>query len=122
MRSSGSTVVATALVGHGRAEAAGCPLRRRKGRQLTQISGIESHSAQIFQTENNRESPPRLGFSDNLLTGHPGPTLMDEVWVGDITYIPLSQLIQLSVDAHGSVFAAHRWLVVPSYHDRRIGD
>lgn len=36
------------------------------------------------------ESRHRLGYSQNLLTGRAAPTSLNEVWVGDITYIPLA--------------------------------
>ena len=36
------------------------------------------------------ESRHRLGYNQNLLTGRAAPEQIDEVWVGDITYIPLA--------------------------------
>jgi putative transposase len=35
------------------------------------------------------ESRHRLGYNQNLLVGRAAPTKSNEVWVGDITYIPL---------------------------------
>lgn len=35
------------------------------------------------------ESRHRLGYNQNLLAGRAAPTRSNEVWVGDITYIPL---------------------------------
>lgn len=35
------------------------------------------------------ESRHRLGYNPNLLLGRAAPTTINEVWVGDITYIPL---------------------------------
>jgi transposase InsO family protein len=35
------------------------------------------------------ESRHRLGYNQNLLVGRAAPTRSNEVWVGDITYIPL---------------------------------
>jgi len=35
------------------------------------------------------ESRHRLGYNQNLLVGREAPTRSNEVWVGDITYIPL---------------------------------
>lgn len=35
------------------------------------------------------ESRHRLGYNQNLLVGRAAPCRMNEVWVGDITYIPL---------------------------------
>jgi len=36
------------------------------------------------------ESRHRLGYNQNLLAGRARPTRINEVWVGDITYIPLA--------------------------------
>jgi putative transposase len=36
------------------------------------------------------ESRHRLGYNQNLLAGRAAPTNIHEVWVGDITYIPLA--------------------------------
>ena len=41
-----------------------------------------------FKTKTT-ESRHRLGFNENLLAAYPGPSTINEVWVGDITYIPL---------------------------------
>src|SRR4029450_5613255 len=35
------------------------------------------------------DSQHRLGYSPNLLLETPEPTRSDELWVGDITYVPL---------------------------------
>ncbi|MEZ6094377.1 MAG: IS3 family transposase [Pirellulaceae bacterium] len=56
--------------------------------RLLKSQGLRAIQPRSFKPKTT-ESRHRLGFNDNLLTGHPGPTLMDEVWVGDITYIPL---------------------------------
>src|SRR5690606_8253798 len=36
------------------------------------------------------ESRHRLGYNQNLLAGRAAPTRSNEVWVGDITYIPIT--------------------------------
>ena len=36
------------------------------------------------------ESRHTLGYNDNLLLSHPGPSGINQLWVGDITYIPIS--------------------------------
>jgi transposase InsO family protein len=40
-------------------------------------------------TPRTTESRHGLGYNQNLLVGRAAPTRIDEVWVGDITYIPL---------------------------------
>mgnify|MGYP002624730565 FL=1 len=40
-------------------------------------------------TPRTTESRHRLGYNQNLLAGREAPTRSNEVWVGDITYIPL---------------------------------
>jgi putative transposase len=36
------------------------------------------------------ESRYRLGYNENLLLHHPEPSAIDQIWVGDITYIPIA--------------------------------
>jgi len=40
-------------------------------------------------TPRTTESRHRLGYNQNLLVGRAAPSRMNEVWVGDITYIPV---------------------------------
>ena len=37
------------------------------------------------------DSRHKLGYNDNLLMNAVAPTRMNQVWVGDITYIPLTR-------------------------------
>eukprot|EP01025_Chloroclados_australasicus_P006533 TRINITY_DN12098_c1_g1_i2.p1 TRINITY_DN12098_c1_g1~~TRINITY_DN12098_c1_g1_i2.p1 ORF type:complete len:290 (-),score=23.94 TRINITY_DN12098_c1_g1_i2:168-1037(-) len=41
-------------------------------------------------TPRTTQSRHRLGYNENLLEGRQSPAGMNQVWVGDITYIPLS--------------------------------
>ena len=55
---------------------------------------LKSLGFQAIQPKSYRprttESRHRLGYNQNLLAGRAAPTNINEVWVGDITYIPLA--------------------------------
>lgn len=55
---------------------------------------LKTRGFQAIQPKSYRprttESRHRLGYSQNLLAGRALPTKINEVWVGDITYIPLA--------------------------------
>ena len=54
---------------------------------------LKTQSLRAIQPKSFRprttDSRHRLGYSPNLLRGRAAPARVDEVWVGDITYIPL---------------------------------
>lgn len=56
--------------------------------RLLKSQGLKAIQPKSFKPKTT-ESRHRLGFNDNLMVSHPGPSSIDEVWVGDITYIPL---------------------------------
>lgn len=56
--------------------------------RLLKTQGLTAIQPKSFKPKTT-ESRHRLGFNDNLLAAHPGPTSINRVWVGDITYIPL---------------------------------
>lgn len=56
--------------------------------RLLKTQGLRAIQPKSFQPRTT-ESRHRLGYNDNLLVGLKGPSGKDEVWVGDITYIPL---------------------------------
>lgn len=56
--------------------------------RLLKSQGLSAIQPKSFKPKTT-ESRHRLGFNDNLLTLHPGPDSVNQVWVGDITYIPL---------------------------------
>lgn len=56
--------------------------------KLLKSQGLQAMQPKSFQPKTT-ESRHRLGYNDNLLAGRPSPTRVNEVWVGDITYIPL---------------------------------
>jgi transposase InsO family protein len=56
--------------------------------RLLKTQGLQAIQPKSFQPKTT-ESRHRLGYNDNLLADAPAPTAIDQVWVGDITYIPL---------------------------------
>lgn len=56
--------------------------------RLLKTQGLQAIQPKSFQPKTT-ESRHRLGYNDNLLVDAPGPTEVNQVWVGDITYIPL---------------------------------
>ena len=57
------------------------------------------------------ESRHRLGYSPNLLLEGIEVEKVNQVWVGDITYIPLSDHVRLPGDADGFVLQKDHWMV-----------
>lgn len=68
----------------------GLPLSRSKVRGVLKQQGLQAIQPRSFvpRTTDSRHSYP---ISPNLLLERDAPRRIDEVWVGDITYIPLSQ-------------------------------
>ncbi len=89
--------------------------------RLLKTQGLVAIQPKSFKPRTT-ESRHRLGFNDNLLDSYPGPTRIDQVWVGDITYIPLRSSRFGYVDADGFAFPEDRRLVVPTDHERGTGD
>jgi transposase InsO family protein len=56
--------------------------------RLLKTQGLRAIQPKSFRPRTT-ESRHRLGYSPNLLRGRAAPMRVDEVWVGDITYIPL---------------------------------
>lgn len=56
--------------------------------KLLKSQGLQAIQPKSFKPKTT-ESRHRLGYNDNLLAGRPSPSRVNEVWVGDITYIPL---------------------------------
>ncbi len=70
-----------------RAQGAPCS-PRRVGRIMQEI-GLKALQPKSFKPRTT-QSEHRLGYSPNLLLGADPPTSVNQVWVGDITFIPLS--------------------------------
>jgi len=60
----------------------------RRVAKLLKNQGLRAQQPKSFapRTTNSRH---RLGYSPNLLLEAPSPTRLDQLWVGDITYVPL---------------------------------
>ena len=56
--------------------------------RLMKTAGFRAIQPKSYQPKTT-ESRHRLGYNQNLLAGHAAPERINEVWVGDITYIPL---------------------------------
>jgi len=56
--------------------------------RLLKMQGLRAIQPKSFRPKTT-QSRHRLGYNQNLLKGRPAPTKVNEVWVGDITYIPL---------------------------------
>lgn len=61
----------------------------RKVSKLLKIQGLRAIQPKSFKPKTT-ESRHRLGYSPNLLMDWNGPQRINQLWVGDITYVPLS--------------------------------
>lgn len=61
----------------------------RKAARLMKTQGLRAIQPKSFKPKTT-DSRHRRGYSPNLLLDSPEPTDIDQLWVGDITYIPLS--------------------------------
>lgn len=68
------------------ARSAACS-RRRVGRLMNQL-GLVAIQPRSFQPRTT-DSRHTLGYSPNLLVDAPSPDGINQLWVGDITYVPL---------------------------------
>jgi putative transposase len=63
-------------------------LSPRRVAKLLKNQGLRAIQPKSF-VPRTTDSRHRLGYSPNLLLETPEPTRIDELWVGDITYVPL---------------------------------
>ena len=66
----------------------GFPIGRERAAKLLQIAGLSAIQPKSFKPRTT-ESRHTLGYNENLLLEQPEPTAIHELWVGDITYIPI---------------------------------
>jgi transposase InsO family protein len=67
---------------------AGVPISYHLSRKIMQSCGLEAIQPRSFSPRTTDSRHP-YRISPNLLLELPAPTTMNQVWVGDITYIPL---------------------------------
>lgn len=60
----------------------------RRVAKLLKNQGLRAQQPKSF-VPRTTDSRHRLGYSPNLLLELPAPTRLDQLWVGDITYVPL---------------------------------
>lgn len=56
--------------------------------KLLKSQGLRAIQPKSFKPKTT-DSRHRLGYNDNLLADHAGPSRANAIWVGDITYVPL---------------------------------
>lgn len=61
---------------------------RRRAAKLLEIAGLSALQPKSFKPRTT-ESRHTLGYNENLLLERPEPLAVNELWVGDITYIPI---------------------------------
>ncbi len=66
----------------------GHPCGRHRAAKLLKIQGLRAIQPKSFKPRTT-ESRHRLGYSPNLLLESDEPTSINQLWVGDITYVPL---------------------------------
>jgi putative transposase len=66
----------------------GQPCSPRRVAKLLKNQGLRAQQPKSFKPRTT-DSRHRLGYSPNLLLEAPTPTRLDQLWVGDITYVPL---------------------------------
>jgi transposase InsO family protein len=66
----------------------GQPCSPRRVAKLLKNQGLRAQQPRSFAPRTT-DSRHRLGYSPNLLVDAPAPTRLDQLWVGDITYVPL---------------------------------
>jgi len=67
----------------------GHPCGRHRVAKLLKIQGLRAIQPKSFKPRTT-ESRHRLGYSPNLLLESDEPTAINQLWVGDITYVPIS--------------------------------
>lgn len=69
----------------------GYSLSRRRIAKLMGIAGLSAIQPKSFKPRTT-ESRHTLGYNENLIMDFEGPTRLNQLWVGDITYIPITRI------------------------------
>lgn len=66
----------------------GFAIGRERAAKLLRIAGLSAIQPKSFKPRTT-ESRHTLGYNENLLLDQPEPSGINELWVGDITYVPI---------------------------------
>lgn len=66
----------------------GFAIGRQRAAKLLRIAGLSAIQPKSFKPRTT-ESRHTLGYNENLLLDQPEPSGINELWVGDITYVPI---------------------------------
>lgn len=66
----------------------GFPIGRERAAKLLRIAGLSAIQPKSFKPRTT-ESRHTLGYNENLLLDQREPSSINQLWVGDITYIPI---------------------------------
>jgi putative transposase len=73
-------------------QAQGQPCGVDRVAKLLKLQGLKALQPKSFKPKTT-DSNHRLGYSPNLLMHAPAPTKLNQIWVADITYIPLQESV-----------------------------
>jgi putative transposase len=90
---------------------AGHPCSPRKAADIMRNQSLKAIQPKSFKPRTT-DSRHRLGYNPNLLLDEPSPTRPNQLWVGDITYIPLADrsfcYLAMLMDRHSRLIVGWR--------------
>ena len=91
--------------------------------KLLKIAGLSAIQPRSFKPRST-ESRHTLGYNENLLLGRPEPTGINQVWVGDITYISVATegfwYLAVLMDRHSRMVTG--WSLAASTDESLVND